>query len=63
MKSVLSFLLFSGETQENVVLFSSRMEKKNDTVKSLGTGGQFCSGLEDAEAMLSVLKQNKITIF
>lgn len=39
---------------------------KNYTVKSLGTGGEFYSGLEDAESVLSVLKQkmfHKITTF
>lgn len=42
--------------------FSSDPElEKNDCVKSLGTGGEFCSGLEDAEAMLSVLKQKYVS--
>lgn len=39
---------------------------QNDTVKSLGTGGEFCSGLEDAESVLLVLKKkmfHKINIF
>lgn len=34
----------------------------NETAaKSLEIGGEFCSGVENAEAMLSALKENKVS--